>query len=199
MPDDVPAGVNNPYQSPPELPAQVEAQPAESPAEMRARFQARIDRRERPAVAVAETIGARYLAAFIDNVFAVIFMLVLAKSISDRYPAVQAMTFVTAYFLYFFLLEAITGRTIGKLFLGLVVIGFDGRRITWRQALVRTLWRLIEVNPVLFGALPAGIIAWLSPHHQRLGDVTAGTVVVRNWRWRRFVKQAAEAPPAADV
>jgi uncharacterized RDD family membrane protein YckC len=113
-----------------------------------------------------------------------------AKSISDRYPVAQAITFLIVYFLYFLVWEGLTGQTIGKLLSGLVVIQFDGRRINWRQALIRTVWRLVEVNPV-FGAIPAGIAAWLSPHHQRLGDAFAGTIVVRTWRWRSFKKQLA--------
>jgi uncharacterized RDD family membrane protein YckC len=40
------------------------------------------------------------------------------------------------------------------------------------------LLRLVEVNPLLVGGLPAGIVAVLSPRKQRLGDMLAGTLVV---------------------
>lgn len=173
---------SNPYQ-PPDV-------PAASTAELEQRIARRNLPARRPAVSIGQTLGPRYWAAIIDNVCALVATYAAAKSISDRYPIVQAITFLSVYFLYFLVWEGLTGRTIGKLLSGLVVIQFDGRRITWRQALIRTLWRLVEVNPV-FGAIPAGIAAWLSPHHQRLGDAFAGTVVVRSWRWRSFKKQLA--------
>jgi uncharacterized RDD family membrane protein YckC len=44
--------------------------------------------------------------------------------------------------------------------------------------LVRTLLRLLEANPLLFGGLPAGVAILLSGRNQRLGDLAAGTMVV---------------------
>jgi uncharacterized RDD family membrane protein YckC len=44
---------------------------------------------------------------------------------------------------------------------------------------VRTLARLVEVNPLLLGALPAGIAILSSSRRQRIGDWLANTVVVR--------------------
>jgi uncharacterized RDD family membrane protein YckC len=38
--------------------------------------------------------------------------------------------------------------------------------------------RIIEVNPLLFGGIPAGIAVILSRRKQRIGDLLAGTVVV---------------------
>ena len=37
---------------------------------------------------------------------------------------------------------------------------------------------MIEVNPILFGAAPAGLIANFSKSHRRLGDMLGGTFVV---------------------
>jgi uncharacterized RDD family membrane protein YckC len=39
--------------------------------------------------------------------------------------------------------------------------------------------RLIEVNPFLVGGLPAGLVLLLTRRRQRLGDLLAGTYVVR--------------------
>jgi uncharacterized RDD family membrane protein YckC len=38
--------------------------------------------------------------------------------------------------------------------------------------------RLVEVNPLLLGALPAGISILATERKQRIGDLQAGTVVV---------------------
>jgi uncharacterized RDD family membrane protein YckC len=45
--------------------------------------------------------------------------------------------------------------------------------------LLRTLLRIVEVNPLLFGGLSAGLSIAATKRHQRLGDILAGTLVVR--------------------
>ncbi|MCC2547084.1 RDD family protein [Hymenobacter sp. BT175] len=52
--------------------------------------------------------------------------------------------------LYYFVLEATTGRTIGKLFTRTRVIMADGSRITTRAALIRSLCRLIPFEAFSF-------------------------------------------------
>ena len=47
-----------------------------------------------------------------------------------------------------------------------------------KRAFLRTLTRLIEVNPFMLGGIPAGIIAHYSKQGQRLGDMAGGTWVV---------------------
>lgn len=69
------------------------------------------------------------------------------------------------------------GRTVGKLALGLRVVADDGGPERFRQALVRSLAGVIECW-ALFGA-PALITSMLSARGKRLGDVFAGTFVVR--------------------
>jgi uncharacterized RDD family membrane protein YckC len=69
-------------------------------------------------------------------------------------------------------------RTLGKFCMGLIVVQYDGRRCTWRQAIIRTLFRFVEVNPLLLGALPAAISIIGSRHRQRFGDKVARTIVV---------------------
>jgi uncharacterized RDD family membrane protein YckC len=143
------------------------------------------------AISTYDTIGPRYIASGIDNLLAAASMLACAKLVSDEYPALQVVVFLTTYFNYFLLLEWLTGRTVGKLLLGVVVVRFDGGRPRFWQILVRTLLRIVEVNPVLCGAIPAGVLVLISPNRQRLGDRLAGTVVVRTWRWRKFLREQA--------
>jgi uncharacterized RDD family membrane protein YckC len=70
------------------------------------------------------------------------------------------------------------GRTLGKLATGLVVVNDKGRWPNPGQALVRTLFRAIEVNPFLFGGLPAGLMVAFTERRQRLGDMVCGTYVI---------------------
>jgi uncharacterized RDD family membrane protein YckC len=48
----------------------------------------------------------------------------------------------------------------------------------WRAALVRTLLRVVEANPLLSGGLPAGLAILASKRNQRLNDLAAGTLVI---------------------
>jgi uncharacterized RDD family membrane protein YckC len=46
--------------------------------------------------------------------------------------------------------------------------------------LIRSGLRIFEVNPLLLGGLPAGLVIIASQRKQRIGDLLAGTVVVSN-------------------
>lgn len=80
---------------------------------------------------------------------------------------------------YFVVGEWAWGRTLGKLVTGTVVVNEQGFRPGVGQVLARTVARLIEVNPLLFGGLPAGIAVAMSGKKQRIGDMIANTYVVR--------------------
>ena len=69
------------------------------------------------------------------------------------------------------------GRTIGKKLLGLRVADERGLHLRPEQVIVRNLLRPIDALP--FGYLAGGLAAFLSPKAQRLGDLAAGTVVIR--------------------
>lgn len=79
--------------------------------------------------------------------------------------------------LYFWLSQAIWGRTLGMRAFGLRVVTTSGHRPGVLATLVRTLLMAVDWLPVFFvlGALSI----WLTPRNQRLGDLAAGTVVVR--------------------
>jgi uncharacterized RDD family membrane protein YckC len=59
-----------------------------------------------------------------------------------------------------------------------VVIDLSGGRCGWRRALVRTLLRAAETDPLLFGELPARVAILVSKRNQRLGDSAAVALVV---------------------
>lgn len=82
--------------------------------------------------------------------------------------------------LYYPLLEGWTGRTAGKWLLRIKVVNDLGEVPGLGAAWIRTFFRLFEVNPILFGGLPAGLVALFSRTHQRLGDMAAHTFVLRD-------------------
>jgi uncharacterized RDD family membrane protein YckC len=81
---------------------------------------------------------------------------------------------------YLALPEAFFGWTVGKRALGLAVVGERGRRAGLWAALLRNLFKLVAVLVMVEAA-----VALSTPNLRRLGDLAAGTVVVRNVRVRR--------------
>jgi uncharacterized RDD family membrane protein YckC len=125
------------------------------------------------------TVLPRQIAAILDNLIAMILGILAAKS-AEGLPAVQVPVFGAVYLGYYLLFEGFISRTPGKLLTGLVVIQIDGQRCTWRQSLIRTVFRIVEVNPVFM--IPAALSIVFSRHHQRFGDKAAQTVVVPSRR-----------------
>lgn len=78
------------------------------------------------------------------------------------------------YVLYTTLMEALMGRSVGKIILGLRIILLDGQPPSQSALVTRNLLRLIDVG-VFFGPL---IMILLFPLRQRAGDVAAGTIVI---------------------
>lgn len=79
------------------------------------------------------------------------------------------------WFIYFPVIESITGQTLGKKILGLRVVTKSGNKISFWQAIKRRIVDFID-----FGFF--GLVAYLTikntPDHQRLGDLWAKTIVI---------------------
>jgi len=131
-----------------------------------------------PAISVGGTIVRRHLAAGFDNLLAIILAVVASAIVSEEYPVIRVAIMFGVYLAYYLLSEGMWSATPAKLVAGLVVVQFNGQSCTWRHSIIRTLFRIFEVNPLLFGALPAAARIVLSRHRQRFGDRIAGTIVV---------------------
>jgi len=123
---------------------------------------------------------ARVIALFIDSIIAFAVMMLTVASVPESLPAVKTVLFIFVYLMYYVVLEAAWSRTPGKFFQGLVVRKLDGSPCDLTAALIRGGLRLVEVNPLLLGGLPAGVVIIASQRKQRIGDLLAGTVVVSN-------------------
>lgn len=124
------------------------------------------------------TTVPRHLAAVGDNVLAIVGSVIIMKQFPNSLVAIQVAAMVISYLAYYLFFETIFCTTPGKYFTGLTIRDFDGGRCSFRQALIRTLFRIIEVNPLVLGGLPAAACILWSRDKQRLGDKVAGTVVV---------------------
>src|SRR5207245_10651733 len=79
---------------------------------------------------------------------------------------------------YFIVSEAVwSGQTLGKRALRLRAVDARGGPITVSQALIRNLVRIVDFLPSYY--LVGAIAIFVTHRNQRLGDLAAGTVVVR--------------------
>jgi uncharacterized RDD family membrane protein YckC len=103
-----------------------------------------------------------------------------SRSLSGGYIAAE---FLTAYVLvlvgYPTTFETLSrGKTLGKMALGLRVVGDDGSPVRFRQALVRALVGVFEIWT--FVLAPVGLItSIISARGKRVGDFFAGTYVIQ--------------------
>ena len=138
-------------------------------------------------------IGSRFIALLVDYLIwcaglFVLFLLALllgpALNSFNRLSAQWAEALVIfIIFLfnwgYFTLFEAFwNGRTPGKRIAKIRVIQRSGRPIGLLESMARTLVRYVDQIPVFYAV---GVIAmFVTKQHQRLGDLAAGTLVVRD-------------------
>jgi len=87
------------------------------------------------------------------------------------------MIFLLVILIYFVVLEGTFGQTVGKWFLGLQVVRLDAGNPGLPRALLRNLLRLVDALPV-FSILGVVLII-VSPEKARVGDLVAGTRVVK--------------------
>ncbi len=69
------------------------------------------------------------------------------------------------------------GRTLGKAALGLRVVTVEGAPVRFRHAAIRTALGLVEFG--ITGGAVAVVSILVTQRHQRLGDLVAGTLVLR--------------------
>ena len=84
---------------------------------------------------------------------------------------------LTGAFIYFWLFEAVWGRTVGKRLCDLRVVRRDGAQLGAGGAFVRTLLRIVDWLPFFY--LLGAVVIWATRSNQRLGDLAARSVVVR--------------------
>ena len=132
---------------------------------------------------VGAGVGVRFLALLIDgiiiSVVAGIINVVTASGGDTSRIAVSGSITGLLAIIYFIVMEATMGATVGKLALGLRVVRLDGAPISWGESIVRNLLRIVDG---LFVYLVGAIIIWNTARHQRLGDIVSHTLVIKKNR-----------------
>lgn len=139
-------------------------------------------------------LGSRFLAALVDSLVLTVLLIVIylatiafllsppGKFISEMLGDwVAAIYFLITFALlwgYYIWFEIIwNGQSPGKRWLGLRVIRTDGLPITLVESVVRNLVRLVDFMPLYYGV--GVVVMMLNSQARRLGDLAAGTVVVK--------------------
>jgi len=120
----------------------------------------------------------RWAGCWIDFIALGAIFVAMAVAMPKEMAIGALLATIVLMFAYFIVLEGVWGRSLGKLATGTIVVNAAGHPPGMFRALIRTLTRLVEVNPFLAGGLPAGLTVWLTRGNQRLGDLAAGTYVV---------------------
>jgi uncharacterized RDD family membrane protein YckC len=160
---------------------------------------------ELPVATFPSRIAALLLDMLVQLALLLIVIIVLAGasgSISSDYGAAAFVTaLVVVLVAYPTAFETLSrGKTLGKMALGIRVIGDDGSPVRFRQALVRALVGVFEIWT--FVLAPIGLItSIISARGKRVGDLFAGTYVIQERvpaRRALPVEFAAVPAPLAD-
>ena len=143
-------------------------------------------------------VGRRLLAILIDGLLLLLASQIIAAVFPssgviavggdawDRFKHIglgTALQFALP-FVYFIVMEAIQGATVGKMALDIRVVTLDGSPISWGASIVRNLLRIVDQLPSAIPYLLGALLVRTSTTRQRLGDRVAHTVVVHRRSFR---------------
>lgn len=153
-------------------------------------------------------IGTRFVAGAFDlMIAAVLFVLVVFGSIGVMRlpgpgPTVGVILLLTLSFVlfwgYFVLFETFwSGQTPGKRLTHIRVIKTSGHPIGFFEALIRNLVLVVDFLPSMFAI--GVVVMFINPQSRRLGDLAAGTLVVKERQRVRGDELASFSSPAPTV
>ncbi len=125
-------------------------------------------------------VGSRGIAFLVDLTLQslVLFLVTVTASAFDELGVAAAAIATFVILLgYPILAEGLAGgRTVGKALLRIRVVAADGTPVTFLQAVIRNLVRVVDALPGVYGVGIASVL--VTGRAQRVGDLAAGTVVV---------------------
>ncbi len=142
-------------------------------------------------------IGSRFLAALVDTSIITLLQVLIgililflwntlfgtSSSMVDKLGAwllaIVGLLVFAVYWVYYILFEILwNGQSPGKRWVGLRVIRTDGTPITLAESSIRNLVRIVDLLPSFYGI--GIIVMFVDGRSRRLGDLAAGTLVVRD-------------------
>lgn len=130
-------------------------------------------------------VGSRSIGALLDEVvrwvlFGAFAVLVFALDVSGGW---EVAILVLLQFLLRFVYDVVFevgagGRTPGKRLAGLRVVRTGGRPVDFVSSAIRNVMRVVDFLPLLYGL--GMLVVLVTARNQRVGDLAAGTLVVRD-------------------
>src|SRR4051794_24485552 len=142
-------------------------------------------------------IGSRFMAGLVDyTLVGLAYLIVVLATLWLAGGTAATIIYVTAVLAinvgYFTLFEVFGGgRTLGKRATGLRVVTDGGGQVGLRASLIRNIIRLVETS---LAYLPAIVSVLATSNNQRLGDLAAGTLVVRDTKLEPVVAPSQATP-----
>lgn len=140
-------------------------------------------------------VGSRSIGALLDEIvrwvlFGACAVLLLALDVSGGWEtAILVLLLFLLRFVYDVLFEVgAGGRTPGKRLAGLRVVRVGGRPVDFISSAIRNVLRVVDFLPLFYGL--GMLVVLLTARNQRVGDLAAGTLVVRD---------RVASPPAAAL
>ncbi|MDQ7948854.1 MAG: RDD family protein [Pedobacter sp.] len=135
-----------------------------------------------PVAGLGERIGARLIDGVLFGAVFVIFLLFVGFSGLRQMGEIAIVTLVCVYFggyvFYDLACEIFwNGQSVGKRLLKIKVISLDGAQPSVGQYFIRWVFRLVDFT--LTGSLCALICVAVSEKKQRVGDIVAGTTLIK--------------------
>jgi len=149
--------------------------------------------------AVAQVLDILIIGGILTAVYFVALAIAVVGSATATLVAVIG-SFVVI-FGYFWVSESLwSGQTVGKKAFRLRAVGDRGEPLTFAQAGIRNIVRIVDFLPYAYGV--GLIVLFVNGKGKRLGDLAAGTIVVKDsdhvWLWSLpAARLPAGAPPPA--
>lgn len=129
-----------------------------------------------------DVLGQRIVAVIIDGLLTGLaggliagIGVSLMSSNPGQMSPLMSYIFTPLILLYYIVLEAMYGQTVGKMVINIMVVKKDGSECGWDGSLIRNILRPIDA---FFGYLVGLITILASDDSQRIGDHAAKTLVV---------------------
>jgi len=138
-------------------------------------------------------IRRRIAAGIIDSVILLIAWSIQTGMFHQDYLSIVRsylswMSLALIVFAYYFLLEGLFSTTVGKHVFRIVVVDRLGDPCTFAMSFKRNLVRFVDWLPAVY--VVGGVALLISKDRQRLGDLAAGSIVMR-------AKEKDTNPPSA--
>lgn len=128
------------------------------------------------------SVFRRIIGGVVDSIlmifFSMIYVVIFGEKMLDgtyHITGFSAILLFVLIYLYFVIMEAKTGRTIGKYVAKTKVVNERGQKISWGQSLVRNFIRVVDG---LFFYVIGLLAILISKKNQRLGDMVSKTYVI---------------------